>query len=253
MRGSIRLSAVLAANTLLACLLAAPAAAQSQQRVPGNLAQRVAACTACHGSAATLQDTPPAAIGPGGERQYFPRIAGKPAGYLYNQLTNFRDGRRQYPLMTWMVQHLSDDYLHEIADYFSTQHLPAPVLERASLPAAELERGRQLVTRGDTALKVPACVACHGDRLTGALPAIPGLAGLPRDYINAQFGAWRNGSRHALAPDCMGSIASRLSLADVSAVSAWLASEPLPADPSPVQKIARPLPLACGSAPEDRP
>jgi cytochrome c553 len=253
MRGSIRPSAVLAVHALLACVLAAPATAQPQQRVPSSLAQRLAACTACHGSTGTPQGTPPAAVGPGGERQYFPRIAGKPAGYLYNQLTNFRDGRRQYPLMTWMVQHLSDDYLHEIADYFSTQHLPAPVLDRASLPAAELERGRQLVTRGDTALKVPACIACHGERLSGALPAIPGLAGLPRDYINAQFGAWRNGSRHALAPDCMGAIASRLSLADVSAVSAWLASEPLPADPSPVQKIARPLPLACGSAPEGQP
>jgi cytochrome c553 len=114
------------------------------------------------------------------------------------------------------------------------------VLDRASLPAAELARGRQLVTRGDTALKVPACIACHGERLSGALPAIPGLVGLPRDYINAQFGAWRNGSRHALAPDCMGTIATRLSLADVSAISAWLASEPLPADPSPAQTLPRP-------------
>jgi cytochrome c553 len=30
------------------------------------------------------------------------RIAGKPAGYLYNQLLNFRDGRRNYPLMTYI-------------------------------------------------------------------------------------------------------------------------------------------------------
>jgi cytochrome c553 len=246
MRGTLRSRAYLTAAAL-AWSAAVPASAQ--QRAPDTLAQRVAACTSCHGSA----DQPPAGVKTGGERQYFPRIAGKPAGYLYNQLTNFRDGRRQYPLMTWMVQHLSDSYLHEIADYFSTQHVPAPVLDRASLPAAELERGRQLVMRGDTALKVPACVACHGERLTGALPAIPGLVGLPRDYINAQFGAWRNGSRHALAPDCMGQIATRLSLADVSAISAWLASEPLPADPSPVQKIARPLPLACGSAPEGQP
>jgi cytochrome c553 len=247
MRGTIRLSAILAA-TALAWMASIPASAQ-QQRVPGDLSQRLAACISCHGNATT----PPAAVGSGGQRQYYPRIAGKPAGYLYNQLTNFRDGRRQYPLMTWMVQHLSDDYLHEIADYFSSQHAPAPVLDRASLPVAELERGRQLVTRGDTTLKVPACIACHGERLSGALPAIPGLVGLPRDYINAQFGAWRNGSRHALAPDCMGAIAQRLSLADVSAISAWLASEPLPADPSPAPSLTRPLPLACGSAPEQQP
>lgn len=260
MQGIIRPPALLAA-AMFAWTSVLPASAQAaqpaqpgrQMAVPDTFPQRLAACIACHGSA----NTPPAAAGTqsgsGGARQYFPRIAGKPAGYLYNQLTNFRDGRRQYPLMTWMVQHLSDDYLHEIADYFSRQHVPVPVLPRAGLPAAELARGRQLVMRGDTALKVPACIACHGERLTGALPAIPGLLGLPRDYINAQFGAWRNGSRHALAPDCMGTIAARLSLADVSAISAWLASEPLPPDASPAPALPRPLPLACGSAPEQQP
>jgi len=250
MRGMFHFLAPLLGWTWLACAAAQQQGQQQdQQRVSSALPQRLAACVSCHGSATT----PPAAIGTGGERQYYPRIAGKPAGYLYNQLTNFRDGRRQYPLMTWMVQHLSDDYLREIAGYFSAEHVPAPVLDRATLPAAELERGRQLVTRGDTALKVPACIACHGERLTGALPAIPGLVGLPRDYINAQFGAWRNGSRHALAPDCMGTIAQRLSLADVSAISAWLASEPLPADAAPATQLTRPLPLACGSAPESKP
>lgn len=231
---------------LIVLLLCAPAISA----VPDTMAQRLAACTSCHGS------TPAGDAGTNagtGERRYYPRIAGKPAGYLYNQLLNFREGRRQYPLMTWMVGHLSDDYLREIAAYFSSQHLPAPVLSRAGLPAAELERGRQLVTRGDPALGIPACIACHGERLTGALPAIPGLVGLPRDYINAQFGAWRNGSRRAHAPDCMAAIASRLSLSDVAAVSGWLASEPLPEDAAPAAAPARPLPLACGSAPEVRP
>jgi len=232
----------------LAAALDGHAADGPARAVPDTLAQRVAACTSCHGSA----EHPPAQDALG-ERRYFPRIAGKPAGYLLNQMQNFRDGRRQYPLMTWMVSPLSDDYLREIADWFAGQHLPAPVLDRASLPPADIARGRRLVLQGDPAAKVPACVACHGQRLTGALPAIPGLLGLPRDYINAQFGAWRNGTRHALAPDCMGTVAARLAPADVVAVSAWLASEPLPADPAPAQSVPRPLPLACGSAPEGRP
>ena len=235
--------------SLLLC--ASLAQAQSPRPVPDTLAQRLAACIACHGGPATAPMAE--AAGAAGTRHYYPRIAGKPAGYLYNQLRNFRDGRRQYPLMTWMVDHLSDDYLHEIAGYFAGQHLPAPVLARAGIPAAQLERGRRLVLDGDPALKVPACVACHGARLTGALPAIPGLLGLPRDYINAQFGAWRNGTRRAHAPDCMAAIAGRLSLSDVAAVSGWLASEALPADPTPAATIARPLPLACGSAPENAP
>ncbi len=39
--------------------------------------------------------------------------------------------------------------------------------------------------------------------MTGRAPFIPGLLGLPRDYLNAQLGAWRNGQRHASPPDCM--------------------------------------------------
>jgi cytochrome c553 len=229
-------------RTLLLPALLASAAAASAQAVPDTLAQRLAACTSCH-ARKDAQGVP-------GTDRYFPRISGKPAGYLYNQLVNFREGRRQYPLMTWMVDHLPDAYLREIAGYFANDHLPYPPPEAPQATPAVLARGQQLATKGDAALKVPACMSCHGQRLTGVAPAIPGLAGLPRDYINAQFGAWRNKDRRAQAPDCMALIASRLSLADVSAVSGWLAAQAVPQDAGAAASIARPLPLACGSSPD---
>jgi cytochrome c553 len=232
----------LLAAAILLCLAPPFAAAGRPATAPDTLEQRLVACTSCH----ARQD----AQGAPGREDYFPRIGGKPAGYLYNQLVNFRDGRRRYPLMNYMVEHMPDAYLHEIAGYFASRHLPAPPPAPPAAAPAVMERGRQLATRGDAALKVPACMACHGERLTGVAPAIPGLVGLPRDYINAQFGAWRNGVRRAHAPDCMASIATRLTVADVSAVSAWLAAQPVPADARPADSIARPLPLACGSAPE---
>lgn len=219
------------------CWLAAGSAAA--QKLPDTIAQRAVACTACHG-----QEGRAASDG------FYPRIAGKPAGYLYNQLVNFRDGRRRYPLMIYMVDHLSDDYLHEIADYFANLHPPYPPPQPATATPAVLERGRQLVFSGDTAKQVPACVACHGQGLTGALPSIPGLLGLPRDYLNAQFGAWKNGTRHAAAPDCMAQIAARLSDQDMSAAAAWLAAQPMPADVAPAAALTQKLPLACGSYPQ---
>lgn len=250
LRWPCALARVAAYFALLVLLLLGPRPGLAQTAsvatgVPDTLAERVTACMACHGEPTAAQRN----------RPYYPRIAGKPAGYLYNQLDNFRAGRRQVPVMTWMVQHMSDAYLHEIAAYFAAQPAPLPSTAAASagVTAADLARGRQLVLHGDPALKVPACMACHGARLTGVLPAIPGLLGLPRDYINAQFGAWRNGSRHAHAPDCMGTVATRLSLADVSAVSGWLASAPVPSDPAPADGVAQPLPLACGSQPAGSP
>lgn len=229
---------------LFAVLILSAGALRAAQpvQVPDTLAQRLLACTSCH---ARID-----ARGNPVNDSYFPRIAGKPAGYLYNQLLNFREGRRQYPLMTYLVDHLPDAYLREIAGHFAAQAPAAHAAAASQVPAQLLERGRQLVMQGDSARKLPACVACHGQRLTGVEPTIPGLLGLPRDYVNAQFGAWRNKARRAHAPDCMAEITARLSLEDVNAVSHWLAAQPVPSDPRPAASIGRPLPLACGSAPE---
>jgi len=72
------------------------------------MAQRMQACVVCHGKEGRATN-----------QGYFPRIAGKPAGYLYNQLQNFKSGLRTYGPMTHLVQHLSDDYLLAIAQYFA--------------------------------------------------------------------------------------------------------------------------------------
>ncbi|MFN3790889.1 c-type cytochrome [Massilia sp.] len=228
--------------TLSASALQAAPQASPPVQVPDTLAQRLLACASCHARVD--------ARGNPVNDSYFPRISGKPAGYLYNQLLNFREGRRQYPLMTYLVDHLPDAYLREIAGHFAAQAPAAHAASPGGAPARLLERGRQLVMQGDSARQLPACVACHGQRLTGVEPTIPGLLGLPRDYVNAQFGAWRNQARRAHAPDCMAEITARMSLEDVNAVSHWLAAQPVPADPRPASSIARPLPLACGSAPE---
>jgi cytochrome c553 len=216
---------------------AATPPATSQSVLPDTLEQRLMACTSCH-SAKEQRDA------------FFPHIEGKPAGYLYNQLINFREGRRQYPLMTYMVDHLSDPYLHEIARYFSEKNPTSVSAQATTASAAMLARGRTLATLGDPAINVPACIACHGQKLTGVAPAIPGLLGLPRDYINAQFGAWKNHLRRANAPDCMATIASRLSNADVAAVSGWLATQAMPQDARPAPQLVAPLPIRCGGVPD---
>lgn len=224
---------------VVAAVLTSMTAGAQQVQVPDTIAQRVLACAACHGKEGRATSA-----------GYFPRIAGKPAGYLYNQLINFREGRRQYPLMAYMVAHMPDDYLKEISRYFSDLHPPYAAVQVASAPPAVLERGRALVMSGDKAKNIPACIACHGARLTGALPAIPSLVGLPRDYLNSQFGAWKNGARKAHAPDCMAQISKQLEPEDIGAVSTWLASQAVPDDMSPAPAASIKLPMPCGSAPQ---
>jgi cytochrome c553 len=217
---------------ILLLLAAASAAAPADD---DTMAQRVLACTGCHGKE-----------GRAASDGFYPRIAGKPAGYLLQQLRAFRDGRRQYAPMTALIDPLSDDYLREIAAHFAAIDLHYPAPQPASAAPEVLARGRALVFEGDPARRVPACVACHGAALTGVLPALPGLLGLPRDYLNAQLGAWRTGQRRAAAPDCMADIARALAPQDVEALSQWLAAQPVPAPARPAAGLPQPMPLDCG-------
>jgi cytochrome c553 len=111
-----------------------------------------------------------------------------------------------------------------------------------------LARGESLVRDGDPALELPACAQCHGSRLTGVEPAIPGLLGLSRDYLNGQLGAWKTGLRHAHGADCMAKIARKLRPDDVGAITAWLSAQPVPEDAKPAARLDAPLPMPCGTS-----
>jgi cytochrome c553 len=212
--------------------------ARSAEHPPDSIAARLQACAACHGDR-----------GQGTNNDYFPRLAGKPAGYLFNQLLAFKQGRRRYPPMNYLLEYQSDDYLHVMAAYFAAERPPSPPPLVPTVSEAVLARGKTLVANGDPAHGIPPCSRCHGPRLTGMEPAIPGLVGLHASYISAQLGAFRYGTRTAIEPDCMQIVAGHLTEADVTAVAAFLASLPVPTDPSPVPQGSLPMPLACGSEP----
>jgi cytochrome c553 len=58
-------------STVLFAISFCSAHAQSTERAPDTMAARVLACASCHGDK-----------GQGTNDDYFPRLAGKPAGYL---------------------------------------------------------------------------------------------------------------------------------------------------------------------------
>src|SRR5581483_7839441 len=158
---------------------------------------RVVPCATCHGKQGHSQAD-----------EYFPSIAGKPAGYLQQ---------------------------------------PMAVAEPRTIGSEQtLAQGRAIVERGDPSRGVPACQGCHGESLTGAQPSIPGLVGLPVEYLQAQLGAWRSGVRKARDPDCMAEIATKLSDAELQAATAWIASRPTLASYRPSERAPDPLPLRCG-------
>ncbi len=175
----------------------------------------VKACTVCHG--------PEGRSTPYG---YFPRLAGKPETYLLNQLQNFQAGRRHYAQMGYLLENVNAAYLQQLAQFFAKQDIPYPAPAVFSTPQPQLNRGHELAMHGDPDRKIPACAACHGQQLSGGVsPAIPGLLGLPRDYLLGQLGNWRTDQRHAREPDCMAPIAKNLTEQDINAVTRWLATQ----------------------------
>ena len=173
-------------GSLIIATLVAWLAPVRATEAPAQFEPHVLACAPCHG-----------AQGQGTGDPYFPRLAGKPAGYLFNQLAAFKSGRRKYPPMNYLLEYQNDAFLEQIAAYFAAQKPPLPEPAVADVSEAVLARGKSLVTQGDFDKGIPACASCHGPLFTGMEPAIPGLVGLKASYISAQLGAWRYGIRTA--------------------------------------------------------
>lgn len=72
---------------------------------------KAAACFACHGADGNAVDP------------QYPRLAGQYNEYLQQVLHEYKDGRRNNPIMKGMVATLSDQDIEDVAAYFSS--LPA--------------------------------------------------------------------------------------------------------------------------------
>ncbi|CAE6496742.1 Cytochrome c553 [Nitrosomonas nitrosa] len=190
--------------------------------VPNTLAERVKACTICHGEEDKAS-----------RDAYYPRIAGKLEGYLYNQLRHFRDGRRYYQPMAILLENMSDTYLREIAQYFAGLEIPYPPPESIVIPPVQAALAEKLVYSGDPEREVPACSACHGQDLMGTEPFVPGLLGLHSTYLAAQLGGWHSGGliRGKIA-NCMADIAKQLTYEEINALAKWLAAQPASGEPA---------------------
>ncbi|MGI9229473.1 MAG: c-type cytochrome [Gammaproteobacteria bacterium] len=163
-------------------------------------------CAACHGADGNT-NTPS-----------WPKLAGQHPEYLAKQLHDFRDGKRQNPQMSPMASHLSDADIADLAAYFSTQ-TRAPDTAKPK----DLASGEHLYRAGDANRGLAACMACHGPTGDGNPAALyPKISGQHAGYMAVQLKQFK---AEALANDrngVMRDIASRMSNADIEAVSNYI-------------------------------
>ena len=208
--------AVLAAPTHSAAAQGPPTAAAAAAIVHQGNARGAPPCISCHGP--RLE---------GLAAMVSPRLAGQSAAYVVAQLDAFAGGTRKNAIMLPVATALSPAERQALGTYLSTlAPVAAPASDSAPPPAAVLQLGERLATHGRWANGVPACDQCHGPGGVGVGTTFPPLAGQPSAYLAAQLDAYRQGTRPGGPLGLMSTLVSRLSAADIAAVSAYYQRQP---------------------------
>lgn len=166
-----------------------------------------AVCAACHGADGNSSNAA------------WPSLAGQHASYIYKQLNDFKEGRRNNASMTGMVALLNDDDMKNIAAYYESQQ-PNAVAFDADLIVA----GESIYRGGITETNVAACMGCHSPSGKGNGPAgWPSLKGQHPEYLFTQMQNFKQGSRANDSGKMMRNVVIRMSDMEMKSVAAYIA------------------------------
>ena len=168
--------------------------------------EKSAVCVACHG------------VDGNAPSPDFPKLAGQHEGYIAKQLADMKNGDRENPVMAAIVAELSAQDMQDLGAYYASQKTALGGVSEELVAA-----GEALFRGGNKETGVPACMACHGPTGSG-MPAAnwPKLSGQYDSYVEAQLRAFAKGERHNDPNEMMRDIASKMSDAEIKAVSAYV-------------------------------
>jgi cytochrome c553 len=146
-----------------------------------------------------------------------PILQGQHPEYLYKQLTEFKEGKRQNAVMSGMVAALTDADMRNLAAFYAGKQSKAGFAKNK----ATVELGEKIYRGGIAERNVPACAGCHSPSGAGIPSQYPRLAGQHADYTEAQLRAFRGGARKNNV--AMGGVAAKMNDAEIQAVSDYIA------------------------------
>jgi cytochrome c553 len=169
-------------------------------------ATKAIVCQACHGANGNSANPE------------WPSLAGLGADYIADQLKNFKEGKRNNPVMMPNAMTLSSDDMADLAAYFDS-------LVNTGLEAdpSYWQAGQTLYRGGDAARGIPACMACHGPTGRGNGPAkFPALRGQQSVYVVKQLNDYASGARPTGPNGIMQTIAKRLTGTDMRNLASYV-------------------------------
>ena len=129
-----------------------------------------AICMSCH-AANSPPTSPPA-----------PKLHRQRMSYMFFALRDFRDGRRESPIMGPVVKNFSDRDLRDIATFMAGDMLDKPPRPNPKDPF--YPRSHRT------------CTWCHGETGIGELEGMPVIAGQDPAYLENALEEYRKGIRH---------------------------------------------------------
>jgi len=160
---------------------------------------KAATCLACHG--VNGNSTMPGV----------PSLAAQNARYIYLQLRDYQEGRRDNPMMSPMAAGLTRPEMQELANYFSQQKLTSKNFK------ADPDKVKKGIAKADETL----CAMCHLGEFKGQ-NEIPKVAGQNFDYVVSMLKAFKAKTRTNDAGN-MTSVASTLSDEDIENLGHYIA------------------------------
>jgi cytochrome c553 len=146
-----------------------------------------------------------------------PILQGQHPEYLVKQLTEFKSGKRNNPVMKGFASTLSEEDMKNVAAFYAGKQAKPGFAKNKDLVAL----GENIYRGGIPEKQVPACAGCHSPNGAGIPAQFPRLSGQHADYVEAQMTAFRAGTR-ANGPMMM-TIAAKMSDKEIKAVSDYVA------------------------------
>jgi len=146
-----------------------------------------------------------------------PILQGQHAEYLVKQLTEFKAGKRQNPIMGGMASALTPEDMKNVAAFYESKQAK-PGFSKSK---DTVLLGEKIYRGGIAAKQVPACAGCHSPNGAGIPAQYPRIGGQHADYTESQLNGFRAGTRANSAQ--MAAIAAKLSDKEIKAVADYIA------------------------------
>jgi len=174
----------------------------------GEALAKESKCSKCHGDAGVSDDPDDV------------NIAGMSSSYLFKQLKDYQDKKRDDRDMYKKVKALDDKQLADLSAWYASLEPAKAGANKTVTPEIQ-----KLITHGDPERLLKACAACHGRKGRGGQFDHPALAGQNKTYLVDSMVAFKDEDRTNDIYSRMRTVSEVLTEEEIEALADYYAAD----------------------------